>query len=115
MAEESPTADLAELGRQVNEAASRRDFDAMMSFFGPAPVWDLSPMGLGVYEGVAAIRGFFEDWIGSYDEIELGGEELLDLGEALFGFSFASRLSAGFANVFEFTFEPTLLRNQVVR
>ncbi len=40
-------------------------------------------MGLGVYEGVAAIRGFFEDWIGSYDEIELGGEELLDLGSGI--------------------------------
>jgi len=83
MVDESTSPDLVELGRQVNDAAERRDFDAMMSFFGPAPVWDLSPMGLGVYEGVAAIRGFFEDWIGSYDDFKLGGEELLDLGSGI--------------------------------
>jgi len=80
MAEESATPDLVAIARRGNEAASRRDIDAMMSIWGPEPVWDLSPMGLGAYEGVAAIRGFFEDWLGSYDEFEIDEEELVDLG-----------------------------------
>ena len=64
MPEESTTPDLVELARRSLEAANHRDFAAMMSFWGHDPVWDLSPMGLGVYEGPLAIRGFFEDWIG---------------------------------------------------
>jgi ketosteroid isomerase-like protein len=80
MAEESTTSDLVAIARRGNEAASRRDIDGMMSIWGSEPVWDLSPMGLGAYEGVAAIRGFFEDWLGSYDEFEMAEEELVDLG-----------------------------------
>jgi hypothetical protein len=83
MAEESTTPDLVATARGGNEAASRRDIDAMMSIWGPQPVWDLSPMGLGVFEGLGAIRGFFEDWIGSYDDFEVGEEELLDLGSGV--------------------------------
>ena len=51
-----------------------------MSFFGPDAVWDLSLVGLGTYEGIAAIRGFFEDWIGTYEEYEVSEEEMVELG-----------------------------------
>ena len=51
MSEESTTPDLVELTRGRVEAANRRDFDAMVSFFAPDAVWDLSPMGLGDLRG----------------------------------------------------------------
>ena len=63
MSEESTTPDLVELVRRAYEASSRRELDAMMSFYGPNSVWDVAPLGLGVYDGAAAIRGFFEDWM----------------------------------------------------
>jgi ketosteroid isomerase-like protein len=80
MSEESTTPDLVELVRRAYEASSRREFDAMMSFYGPDSVWDVSPLGLGVYEGSAAIRRFFEDWIGTFEEFEMEPEEIHGLG-----------------------------------
>jgi ketosteroid isomerase-like protein len=60
------------------ESANRRDWDALMSFLAPDAVMETG--GMGTHEGLAAIRGFFEDWIGAYDEFEIQLEELLDLG-----------------------------------
>jgi ketosteroid isomerase-like protein len=70
MTEESTTPDLVELVRVIFEAANRRDFDAMLSYFAPDAVLDLSLLGLGHYEGPGAIRGFVGDWIGSYEAYE---------------------------------------------
>jgi ketosteroid isomerase-like protein len=83
MAEGSATPDPVELTRQHYEAADRRDFDALMSVYGPDPVWDTSSMGLGIYEGPAAIRGFFEDWIGRYEEWQIEVDEILHLGSGV--------------------------------
>ena len=81
MSEESTTPDLVELVRgAVATANRRRDFDAMMSFYAPDAVWDMSPMGMGTFEGLAAIRGFFEDWFGAYEEWTMETETILDLG-----------------------------------
>ena len=80
MAEESTTPDLVEMGRASSEAANRRDFGASVSVFGADAVWDLSLVGLGAYEGIAAIRGFYEDWIGTYEEYEVSEEESVELG-----------------------------------
>jgi ketosteroid isomerase-like protein len=79
MPEESTTPDLVERWRETNEAFVRREFDAMMSFFAPDAVWDLSSAGIGRFEGTAAIRSFHEDWIGSYEEYE-NELEVQDLG-----------------------------------
>jgi ketosteroid isomerase-like protein len=79
MTEESTTPDLVELGRRLLDAANAGDIDAGMSFYAPKPVLDLSET-FGVFEGRAAIRGFFEDWLGSYDEMKLEFEESCDLG-----------------------------------
>ena len=79
MPEESTTPDLAS-GARILEAADRADFDASVSIFAADAVWDLSPIGLGIYEGIAAIRGFFEDWIGAYEEYEVWDEEYSELG-----------------------------------
>jgi ketosteroid isomerase-like protein len=83
MSHESLTPDAAEVIRGQVEASKRGDFDTAMSFMGPDPVWDMSPMGLGMYEGPVAIRRFFEDWIGSYEEWDSEIEEVLDLGNGV--------------------------------
>jgi len=80
--EESTTPDLVALTRRFAEAAKSRDFDAMLSPFPPDAVWDAAPLGVS-FEGVAAIRRFFEEWIGSYEEFELEPEQVLDLGNGV--------------------------------
>jgi ketosteroid isomerase-like protein len=81
--EESTTPDLVELVRRSIEAAARRDFDAAMSVYSPRAIWDMSRLGLGNYEGSAAIRALFEDWMGAYEELEIEIEEILDIGRGV--------------------------------
>ena len=83
MSEKPTNPDPVELTRRVLEPANRRDLAATASFYAPDAVWDMSPMGLGTYEGLAAIRGFFDDWIEAYEEFEIGPEEILDLGNGV--------------------------------
>ena len=83
MPEESTTPDLVELTRQAVAAGSSRELDTLMSFCAPDAVWDLTPMGIGTFEGRAAIRGFAEDWLGSYEDFEIELQEVLDLGNGV--------------------------------
>jgi ketosteroid isomerase-like protein len=83
MPEESTTSDLVELVRRTSEAGSRRDIDGILSFYAPGAIWDMSPVGLGVHEGAAAIRGFLEDWYDAYEEWRQELEEVLDLGKGV--------------------------------
>jgi ketosteroid isomerase-like protein len=69
-----------ELTRRSFEAADSGDYDWMMSFYGPESVFDMADWGLGVHTGPAAIRTFFEAWIGAFDEFEMKLEEMHDLG-----------------------------------
>jgi ketosteroid isomerase-like protein len=39
--------------------------------------------GLDTFEGPAAIRRLFEDWIGSYEDFEIEVEEVVDLGNGV--------------------------------
>ncbi len=80
MAEESTTPDLVELTRSLFEAASRRDSDAVMGFFGPEPVWETTLVTL---DGSAAIHERVEEWFGAFDELEFELEEILDLGNGV--------------------------------
>jgi ketosteroid isomerase-like protein len=80
MPEESTTPDLVELARSLWEAASRRDCDAVMGFFGPEPVWETTLVTL---DGSAAIRERLEEWFGAFDELEFEPEETLDLGNGV--------------------------------
>ena len=59
------------------------DVDGEMAFYGPNPVYDLSPMGIGVYEGRAAIRAFLAGWMTSYGEYAEEMQEVLDLGNGI--------------------------------
>ena len=81
MPEESTTPDLEESSRRLREALSRGDLDAATAMYAPDAVWDVSLLGLeGVFEGREAIRGFYEDWFGSYEDFEQVIEEARDLG-----------------------------------
>jgi hypothetical protein len=60
MPQEAPKLDLIGLTRALGEA---EDVETTMSFFGPAPVWDGSPLGLEIYEGRDAIRRSLEEWV----------------------------------------------------
>jgi ketosteroid isomerase-like protein len=83
MSEESTTPDLVERQKRATEAANRRDLDAVMAFIAPDAVYDMSPVGMGVFEGQAAARGFIEDWWASYEEHEFEAEKTLDLGNGV--------------------------------
>lgn len=80
MSEASGDPDLVELVRRAYVASNRSDFEAIMSFYSHDAIWDMTPMGLGVYEGQVAIRSFFEEWIGSFEEFEIEPEQTVDLG-----------------------------------
>ena len=90
MPEESTTPDLVELVRRSIEEAE--DIELAVSFYAPNAVWDASPWGMGVFDGQAAVRGFFEDWRSSYAGLERKAEEIRDLGN---GVTFAVILQKG--------------------
>lgn len=77
---EGPTTDLVALTRRSIGAES---VDAAVSFYAPEAVWDASAWGMGVFEGQAAIRAFFDDWRRSYTGIDWEAEEIRDLGNGV--------------------------------
>lgn|GEM_PF-624834 len=83
MSEESTTPDLVELQNALTEAGGRRDLDAITAFYAPGVIWDMSPMGMGVFEGRAAVRGFLEDWFAAYEKYEFEAEGILDFGNGV--------------------------------
>jgi len=70
MTEESTTPDLVEVVRRLFEASNRRDFDAVMRFYAPDGVWEATGIGQS-FDGEAAIRGLYEDWVGGYEKHEI--------------------------------------------
>jgi ketosteroid isomerase-like protein len=72
-----------ELTRSAIASGNGGDYDAMMAFFGPESSVDMTGVGLGRYSGPPAIRRFFEEWIGSCEEIEFRLEEVHDLGDGV--------------------------------
>jgi ketosteroid isomerase-like protein len=83
MHEEPTTPDPAELTRLQIEAVNRRDFDAMLPYAAPNFVYDTTPSGFGVYEGMAAIREFVEGYWEMFDELSSELEEFVDLGNGV--------------------------------
>jgi ketosteroid isomerase-like protein len=78
MSEESTTPDLVERTRRSFAAANRRDWDEVMGFFAHDAVWVVPE--LQAFDGRDAIRGFLEDWVGAYRDVDIEVEDLLDLG-----------------------------------
>jgi ketosteroid isomerase-like protein len=83
MPEESTTPDLVELTRRSVQPVNVRDYDAGMRFLAPDAVLDLSVTALGTYEGHAAIRALFEEWVSVYDDLQFEFEEVHDLGNGV--------------------------------
>jgi SnoaL-like domain len=88
MPEESTTPDpVAQVRRFVEAAnrvaANRGELDAVPSYLARDSVWDTSRVGIGVFEGVATIRRFLEDWFRSYEELQIAIDELLDVGSGV--------------------------------
>jgi ketosteroid isomerase-like protein len=46
-------------------------------------VYDVSPSGLGTFEGQAAVRGFIKDWWDAFEDLRFELEEVLDLGSGV--------------------------------
>src|SRR3954452_24693702 len=82
MPEESTTPDPVELTRLAFEAVNQRDIDAIMSFFAPDAVLDGRVAG-DLFEGRAAIRGFLEEWFGSFAELRFEVEEFVVLDDGV--------------------------------
>jgi ketosteroid isomerase-like protein len=89
MPEESTTPDLAKLAGLQVEAVNRRDFDALLPYAAPTFVYDTTPSGFGIYEGMAAIREFVEGYWELFDELSFELEEFVDFGN---GVTFAVNL-----------------------
>ena len=83
MPEESTTPDLEELARLGIEALNRRDFDALLPYASPNLVYDTTPSGFGVYEGMPAIREFIEGYWEIFDELAFELAEFVDLGNGM--------------------------------
>jgi ketosteroid isomerase-like protein len=83
MSSESTTSTALDQALRSFEAADSGDYDWMISFYGPESVFDMAPWGLGTYEGLVAIKAFFKDWIGAFDDFEMKLEEIEDLGNGV--------------------------------
>jgi uncharacterized protein (TIGR02246 family) len=82
MSEETTTFDLVELMGRAFEAANHRDLDAVASSFAEDATFD-GRVGGDHFEGRAAIRSFLEEWFGTYEVLEIGLEEIRDLGNGV--------------------------------
>ncbi|HEY4426858.1 MAG TPA: nuclear transport factor 2 family protein [Solirubrobacteraceae bacterium] len=79
MPEESAASDLVELTRQAIDASRRGDIYTATGLFAGDVVWE-SLDGLGVFEGVTAVRGFLEDFAAGYESFDTEPEEIRDMG-----------------------------------
>ena len=84
MVDEGASPDLAEIMRQLAGAASRGDPDGWADSFARDAVF---LTGVGRFEGRDAIRGYIEDFWGSYDERSFAPDEVHDLGNGVAWFS----------------------------
>jgi ketosteroid isomerase-like protein len=65
------------------DAVNRRDFDAMLPYAALNLVYDTTPSGFGVYEGIGAVREFVEGYWALFDELSFELEEFVDLGNGV--------------------------------
>jgi ketosteroid isomerase-like protein len=86
MSEESTTPDVPALVRHLLDASSCGDEARFVRLFAPDAVF---LTGVGRFEGRDAIRGYYEDLNGSYDERSYASDEVHDLGNGVAWFSAA--------------------------
>jgi ketosteroid isomerase-like protein len=83
MSEKSTTPNVIVRTRQVFEAGNRSELDLVVSFYDLDATFDLSPMGLGIFEGRAAIRAFLGDWFSAYEHYQVEAEEIVELANGV--------------------------------
>jgi ketosteroid isomerase-like protein len=83
MSQRSTARDLVELVRGWLEAVNRHDLDAVVRFFAPDVVWDTSVVGLGIYEGEAAVGEFIKSWWTTWEDHHHYVEEIRDFGHGV--------------------------------
>ncbi len=54
-----------------------------MAYYAPDAVYDMSRMGMGVFEGRDAIRAFLDDWEVRYEDYRDDIQEIADLGHGV--------------------------------
>jgi ketosteroid isomerase-like protein len=80
MSEEATTHYLLALTRSSVEVES---LEGALVFYAPDALWYASSWGMGVFEGKAAVRPFFEDWSSSYSGLDWTAEEVRDAGNGV--------------------------------
>jgi len=81
---EGPAApDPVELVRHAFDAGNRHDIDAIMGFYAPDALWDLSNIGLGTFQGEDATRSFLEDWFGTWGDHTVQVQDVIDCGHGV--------------------------------
>jgi ketosteroid isomerase-like protein len=84
MSGESTTSrDLVEIIRVIFDASERQDWDAVLNFFAPDAIWDVSPQGLGTSAGPEKIRALWNDWTAPYEHWVMTLDEVLDVGNGI--------------------------------
>ena len=82
------TPDLEEAVRRAAAAQNRRDFDAAVAVWAPDAVWELAPLGFGVFAGGhlighEAIRKSQEDLTEAFADFESELEDHQDFGRGV--------------------------------
>ena len=80
MSEESATPDLVALMRGLSDAPS---IEETIRYYAPDAVYDMSKLGMGVFEGRPAIRAFLDDWETRYEDLQDEVQEIVDLGRGV--------------------------------
>lgn len=83
MSEESTTPDLVALTQRLWLQIKRQDWDAVLSSFSPDAVYDMSPIGLGTFDGHAAMRRSWEEWWGMFPDGAWDVEHVLGMGQGV--------------------------------
>jgi len=83
MSEDSATPDLVEVWRHANEVLNEGDLDAAIEFYAADAVLDTTRTLGSVDRGREAIRGKYEEWFAAYEELKVGVEELVDIGNGV--------------------------------
>jgi ketosteroid isomerase-like protein len=81
--EDSATEDLVEKTRRIWAAVNRQDWDAVLSFYAADARLDMSAVGLGTFDGHAALRSEWEEAFGFFEEHAWEAEEILSLGHGI--------------------------------
>jgi ketosteroid isomerase-like protein len=77
---QASTPDGLQMTRLSLEAMSRHDWDRALARYADDAVVDLSPQGIGTFQGREAIRSVMEDWVGPYEHYRAEVEDFRELG-----------------------------------